>query len=274
MRSYLKLVNFEVNRFFKLYLVLIGLTIASQLIGTVVVSKNFVYDAERYINSNPMSTTEYAEHFGTTPFYMYFGSAFFVLPIALCIASLIIYVFFIWYRDWLGKNTFIYRLLMLPVERIQLYYSKLTAIMLFVLGLIALQIILIPIEVKVIEGIVPHHLQKEFLWLESFHVHRSILTYLYPPTATEFILIYGVGLIAVAVVFTAVLIERSYRFKGIFIAIVYVIASFFVFIGPLFLDSGYFYPIEIFVMLLVTAAIVLGSAMVIANRLLKYKIRV
>ena len=45
-------------------------------------------------------------------------------PIALCVVVLIIYVFFIWYRDWLGKNTFIYRLLMLPTARIQCLFSK------------------------------------------------------------------------------------------------------------------------------------------------------
>ena len=33
MNRYLKLVNFEFNRFLKLYLVLIGITILSQIIG-------------------------------------------------------------------------------------------------------------------------------------------------------------------------------------------------------------------------------------------------
>ena len=42
----------------------------------------------------------------------------------LCGVILIIYVFFIWYRDWLGKNTFIYRLLMLPTARIQCLFGK------------------------------------------------------------------------------------------------------------------------------------------------------
>lgn len=273
MKSFIKLVNFEVNRFFKLYLVLIGLTIASQLIGSIVVSKSYVKDVEEYLVENLMSRSELIGNFNMSPFNQYFGTAFFILPIVLCIATLMIYVFFIWYRDWLGKNTFIYRLLMLPVERINLYFSKLTAIMLFVLGLIALQIILVPIEVQIIEGIVPADLRKEFEWLESFHV-LSILSYLYPPTATEFILIYGIGLIFVAVVFTAILIERSYRLKGIFFAIVYGVISFFVFISPLLLDSDYFYPMEIFIMMLITSAIVLGSAIWIAHRLLKYKIRV
>ena len=66
-----------------------------------------------------------------------------------------IYVFFIWYRDWFGKSSFIYRLLMLPTKRIHIYFAKLTAIMFLVLGLIALQILLMPIEMQIVNSIVP-----------------------------------------------------------------------------------------------------------------------
>ena len=73
----------------------------------------------------------------------------------LCGVALIIYVFFIWYRDWLGKNTFIYRLLMLPTARINVYLAKATTILLFVLGLVALQLLLLPIEGQVLQWMVP-----------------------------------------------------------------------------------------------------------------------
>ena len=82
------------------------------------------------------------------------NSGWFGIPIIFCIAMLMIYVFFIWYRDWFGKNTFIYRLLMLPTERITIYFSKLTAILFFVLGLVALQIVLMLIEIQIINSIV------------------------------------------------------------------------------------------------------------------------
>lgn len=273
MKNYLKLVNFEVNRFFKLYLILIGLTILSQLIGAVVISKDYLNNVERNSIENLMPAAEVVQNYGLSPYNPYFNSAFFILPIVLCIASLMIYVFFIWYRDWFSKNTFIYRLLMLPTERINLYFSKLTTIMLFVLGLIALQVILVFVELQVIEAIVPAGLRNDIAW-QSVFLELGVLFHLYPPTGTEFILIYAIGLIFVAVIFTAIIIERCYRLKGIVLAIAYCIISFFVFIGPLFLDSGYFYPIEIFFMMVATAAIVLGSAIFIAHRLLKYKIRV
>jgi hypothetical protein len=276
MKSYLKLVNFEVNRFFKMYLILIGITILSQIIGSFAVSKRYMNEANRMIYENLMPKSQFIEQFGTLSFYQIVFSGWFLPPIALCIATLMIYVFFIWYRDWFGKNTFIYRLLMLPVERINIYFAKLTAIMFFVLGFIALQILLIPIEIQILKSIVPADFRTDLPFHEIFNL--SLMVLLYPNTIIEFILIYGIVLIFVSVVFTAILLERSYRLKGVFFAIVYGILSFIVFFAPaslgIFFARGYFYPIEIFVMELVTGAIVLVSAIWIANHLLKNKIRV
>ncbi|MBG9455804.1 hypothetical protein ABE61_17555 [Lysinibacillus sphaericus] len=275
MKNYLKLLNFEVNRFFKLYLTLIGLIIVSQFIGAVVVSKGYMNDVDQVIYKNQLSMSQYTEDYGLFSFDQFVGSEWFLLPIFFSIAVLMIYVFFIWYRDWFGKNTFIYRLLMLPTERITIYFSKLTTIMLFVLGLVALQMVLISIEMQIVNSIIPTDLQSHF----SIYDFDSLemLDWLYPNTLTEFFLIYGVGLIFVAVLFTAILIERSYGLKGIFIAIVYGMLSFGVFIAPLLVNrliNGYFYSLEVFLMELVISIIVLVSAIWIANHLLKYKIRV
>jgi len=275
MKNYLKLLNFEVNRFFKLYLTLIGLIIVSQFIGAVVVSKGYMNDVDQVIYKNQLSMSQYTEDYGLFSFDQFVGSEWFLLPIFFSIAVLMIYVFFIWYRDWFGKNTFIYRLLMLPTERITIYFSKLTTIMLLVLGLVALQMVLISIEMQIVNSIIPTDLQSHF----SIYDFDSLemLDWLYPNTLTEFFLIYGVGLIFVAVLFTAILIERSYGLKGIFIAIVYGMLSFGVFIAPLLVNrllNGYFYSLEVFLMELVISIIVLVSAIWIANHLLKYKIRV
>ncbi|MFJ8519537.1 hypothetical protein [Lysinibacillus xylanilyticus] len=275
MKNFFKLLNFEVNRFFKLYLTLIGLIIVSQFVGAVVVSKGYMTDVDQVMYKKQLSMSQYTKDYGSYSFDRFVGSEWFLLPIFFSIAVLMIYVFFIWYRDWFGKNTFIYRLLMLPTERITIYFSKLTTIMLFVLGLVALQIVLISIEIQIVNSIIPTDLQSHF----SIYDFDSLemLDWVYPNTLTEFFLIYGVGLTFVAVLFTAVLIERSYGLKGIFIAIVYGMLSFGVFITPLLVNrllNGYFYTLEVFLMELGISIIVLVSAIWIANYLLKYKIRV
>lgn len=275
MRSYLKLVNFEISRFFKLYLVLIGVTIVCQFVGAIIVSKGYMNRADLVMYENQLSVSQYLEQRSAFSFSHFVNSGWFVLSIVFCIAMLMIYVFFIWYRDWFGKNTFIYRLLMLPTGRINIYFAKLTAIMLFVLGLITLQILLIPFEMQIVNSIVPANLRTNFPFSGIYN--QEIWGLLYPSAFAGFILIYGIGLVFVAVLFTAILFERSYGLKGIFCAVVYGMFSFGILIAPLLLAdffTSYFYPLEILLMELVTSIIVLGSAIWIANQLLKHKIRV
>src|SRR5699024_11106150 len=95
------------------------------------------------IYEDGMSQASFIEQFGQFSFYDFGMSLWFVGPIALSIVVLLIYVFFIWYRDWFAKNTFIYRLLTLPTARLNVYLSNAPTIFLMVLELVALQLILI-----------------------------------------------------------------------------------------------------------------------------------
>lgn len=277
MNRYLKLVNFEFERFFRFYLILIGITILSEIIGIIVKSKAYLNLAHQEINVNLMPQSEFIEHFGKMSIHNFSQSGWFMGPIALCIVTLLIYVFFIWYRDWFGKTTFSYRLFMLPTERINIYFAKATTIILFVLGLVALQILLFPIESQLLKWLVPSEFRID-MSLTEITENLYFLYLLFPKTLIEFILYYGTGIIAVFVIFTAILFERSYRLKGIFYAIIYVAVSFLVFIGPALFDAfvleGYFYPIELFLLEIGAALLVLAGAIWVGNKLIKHKIRV
>lgn len=276
MRNYLKLVNFEINRFFKIYVALISLTAVVQLIGSAVVANEYMKQAKRMLYREMMPQSQFLEQHGPFSFMQVVYSPWFGIPIFLCIASLMIYVFFIWYRDWVGKNTFAYRLLTLPVERIIIYLAKLKAIMLFVLGLVSVQIILVMIEKQVTQVVVPNALRTDVptRWILKY----DVLSVLYPDSLLEFIAIYGLGCMFVAVLFTAILFERSYRWKGIVFAIGYGVISFIVFIAPMLLNSfvwiNYFYQTELLWMLTAISFLIFISAIWIANYLLKYKIKV
>ncbi|ATP41090.1 hypothetical protein CSE16_14080 [Solibacillus sp. R5-41] len=276
MKNYLKLVHFEVNRFFKLYVIIMGLTIVSQIIGVIFESKAYLENTKRIMFENQLSFSEFiGEGYRGSPFDQFVNSGWALLPVFMCIVILMLYVFFIWYRDWFAKNTFIYRLLLLPTNRLTIYFAKMTTILLFVFGLIALQLILIPIELQIMNGIIPVDYRTNFSIYELFYF--DLWTMLYPTTFMKFILSYGVGLICVAVLFTSILIERSFRLKGIFFAIVYGVLSFFVLIVPIFLMSlypNYFYPLELLTIAFIISSIVLGIAIWLASYLLKYKITV
>ena len=189
MSRYLKLVHFEFNRFLKLYLVLIGMTIVLQIVGVIVSSQNYLNRANDAMYKEFLSKETFIEQYGTFSFFDLTQTSWFIGPIALCIAVLIIYVFFIWYRDWLGKNTFIYRLLMLPTNRLNLYLAKATTILLFILGLLAVQLLLFPIEGQILQWMVPAEFRTDMTIFEI--TNRDYLNVFFPQTFTEFILYYG-----------------------------------------------------------------------------------
>lgn len=276
MSRFLKLVNFEFNRFWKLYMVLIGITILSQIIGVIVESRAYVNRANRSIYEELMPKSEFIEQNGTLSFFNISQTLWFLGPLVLSLVVLIIYVFFIWYRDWLGKNTFIYRLLMLPTARFHVYLAKATAILLFILGLVALQLLLLPIENQVLLWIVPNELRINLSVYEMIKAPELMI--LFPNTFSGFILYYAGGMAAIFIVFTAILFERSFRMKGVFYGILYSAASIFIFLAPIlvnaFILNNYLYPMELFFMELATGLIVLAGTIWTGNFLIKKKVRV
>jgi hypothetical protein len=202
----------------------------------------------------------------------------FFIPILLSIGVLAIYVFLIWYRDWFGKNTFIYRLLMLPSARRHIYLAKGTAILIFVFGLVSFQLALLSVESFIFNLIVSSDMRDPSHFSEIISSNRA-LAMLLPENFDQFLVIYGLGIIAVLAIFTAILIERSYRRVGILYGIFYLaiclVAILFPMIG-LGLDQmdGYLYPNEIFVIELAMCVGVASVSVWLGFRLLSKKITV
>ncbi|MEH7383287.1 hypothetical protein V7138_22685 [Bacillus sp. JJ1533] len=276
MKRYLKLVNFEFSRFFKLYLVLVGITVFFQGIGIIFTSKRYLGRAEKAMVEDMISKSDYISQYGKITMIDFVQTLWFMGPIMLGGATLLIYVFFIWYRDWLGKNTFSYRLLVLPTARLNVYLAKATTILLFVLGLIAVQLVLIPVESRVFQWMVPGEFRADFTVGEIMNV--NYLQMLYPKSFMDFILYYGTGIAGVCVVFNAILLERSYRLKGIFLGILYCAITFLFLLAPLLVDEymlgNYFYPNELFYLVVGAGLVAWAAAIWIGNYLLNKKIRV
>lgn len=277
MNRYLKLVNFELNRFIRIYIVLAAITIIAQIVGVMAMSNRYLDLANVVINKDHVSKETFLDEYGYMSFANITDTLWFLGPIALSIAALIFYSFFIWYRDWFGKNTFIYRLLMLPNPRINVYLAKATALFLMVLGLISLQLILLPIESKILQFMVPVDFRTDFSINEvitSFHY----LTVFYPRTFIGFILSYGTGFMAVFVLFTVILFERSYRLKGIFFGAIYGVLTVVVFFLPdiveMILRTQYLYPSEVLALRIALGLIITTMSIWVSYYLLRKKIRV
>lgn len=277
MNRYLKLVNFEFNRFSKIYISLIVLTIVSQIIGVFVVSNNFLKNAKEIMGNSSVTVAKFIEENEAMSFYQISGSLWVIGPIVICIAALLFYMFLIWYRDWYGKNSFIYRLLMIPTARLNIYFAKATSLFLMVLGLVAVQISLLPLENIFMKYLVPSELRIDLTLTEIINSSQYIAL-LFPTTLFDFGVNYAIGFIFVFVIFTAILLERSFGVIGILLAAFYGVATYLVLLLPLFitatLDKAFLYPMEYFILEVVLVLIILGISIMISRFLLNKKITV
>jgi hypothetical protein len=233
--------------------------------------------ANEKIYEELMPKAEFLSNFGQMSFLSVVGSVWFLGPIALCIAGVGFYIFLIWYRDWFGKNTFIYRLLMLPTTRLNIFYAKITNILLLTFGFVAFQLILIPLEATVLKWMVPKEFRVD-LTVQEIISGMPGLNIFMPTSIFGVIVYYGAGFMVVSILFTAILMERSYKWKGIFAGIIYSLIALAVFISPLLLQefilNDFFYPMELFLMEIAMGIIVLAVSIWMSGFLLKKKITV
>jgi hypothetical protein len=199
-------------------------------------------------------------------------------PILLCIAALLLYVFIIWYRDWFGKGTFIYRLLMLPGPRSHLYWAKLSAILVFIFTLLSFQLLLLVLQDALFRLIVPGDLRAPSHFSDVISANRA-LPVLLPASPDQFLVSYGMGIVALLVVFAAILLERSYRPPyGIILAAGYLsVCGAALAFATFKLLAGYYrwlYPGEMLVLVVAVWGVTAALSVWLGNRLLAKKVSV
>lgn len=277
MKNYLKLVHFELNRFIKIYIALIGITIISQFTGIFLQSRSHVAFVSQTLREESLSIKQFFINYSPFTMVNMANSGWFIIPIIFSVAALVFYSFFIWYRDWFGKNAFIYRLLMLPTIRINLFFSKLTVIFLMVLGLIATQLILLPIESTLFNQLLPDYLRYN-LSTQTIISSSEYLTFLFPNSFIQFLIHYGLGLLILIVLFTIILFERSFHLKGIVYGGLFSVGMLILMLSPFIiqakLNAYYLYPIENFTIELILGIVIASLCISISHYLLNKKITV
>ncbi|SFS84768.1 hypothetical protein [Paenibacillus sp. BC26] len=280
MNRFLKLLHMEVSRFWKLYVTLFVMTLFMQCGGILYESNKYMQVVKDKMGPATSTFAKFAAENGVVSFsdMMSRANLFILAPIALCIGGLALYVFLIWYREWMGKNMFIYRLLMLPTERRHLYLAKLSAILLFVFGLVAFQLLILPLESALFTSVVDQELRGGAETLTSVIQNHSFLQILVPRTFTELILYYGSGALFVIILFTAILLERSYRLKGIVAGVIYIGVACLLLIAPMLIMNrdinDYLYPNEIFIIEFIIAVLIGAMSLAISFFLMNKKISV
>lgn len=278
MKDYLKLAHMEIYRFRFVLAGLMGLTLVMQLGALAVSAKEKVGMLEHMLAGTEtyafpwMSDGRISFAEARAGFFQWED-----LSVLIVISVLLLYVFLIWYRDWLGRGAFIYRLLMLPASRIHLYTAKLTALMTFILCMLSWQALLLAIGRLLFNRLTPIELRASSTLTEA--AKNGFLAYLMPEGILHFLYVYGIGMLAVLAVFTAILLERSYRLIGILYAGLYLAVCALAFALPivslgLYKPYAYFYPAEILAVELAMCVLVAVVSVWLAFRLLNRKIAV
>ena len=276
MSRFLKLLNFEYHRFSKVYLVLLSITILSQIVGVYVLSRNYLKRMQEVVYEYGHSINDFIQSHGTMNMIKITHSIWFIGPIALCVISLLIYLFIIWYRESYGRSTFIKRLFIMSMPRMNIFFTKLISILIMVFGLIALQILLLYVSSELLTWIVPNDFRTDYTISEI--IRHTELKIFIPESFTELILIYGIGLMFVVVLFTIILFERSFQLRGILIGTVYGAVTVVVFTLPMMaqtiLNKKLFHNSDLVSLEVLLGLIIVISSLFVSRYLLNHKVTV
>lgn len=227
MNKILSLYNIEFKRIYKLYFALIGMVFVANLAGVAISIKNSV-EKISLENNLPMNVNSLKTNIGydlintfvIKDVYIY-GSLILGVAVLMCL----FYALIIWYRDYYSRSKTIYTLLCLPQPRFNIYLSKLITVVVMIYGIIASQLLFWYIDLNIVKnlgGIQSPGFVNVFKNMMNTYEGVNIVS----PNIVEFIMIDVIGVIlAIVVIFTAVLIERSIKKVGIILGISYIALS-------------------------------------------------
>lgn len=278
LKHFIRLVNFEFERMYKFLFTIMGILVVANLAGYVLLPLQYMNNARETMRVDSLTVAQFLEN--NDPFSMYPVSiSLWILgPIALGIIGFLFYSIFIWYREWFGKNTFIYRLLMIPISRMQIFFAKFLMIFIGVFSLLALQIISLWIGEMIVSSLVSSEFYASYNLLEILQLNY-ILETIFPANWEVFLGSYVIGFVAILVLFTVILFERSYRIKGLIMGIGYAIACLLFVISPnlipyLVKNHHILFASEILLLIFGLTLIVGAISILISRFLLKHKITV
>jgi len=197
----LKLIGWEVERMTKPYLILITLLVVVQFgwLGFFLWSETNMYEEIRRTG-----TPDYILTFAN-----YLGGMAFILSIGVAVTAMIFFSFWIWYRDFQGRGTFMMRLLLMPQQRMLVFGAKLVTMMLMILGLFSVQWIALKLQYIAFSSWFDSQMIPMRGSFEQTIGYDGALSIMYPASIVNFIIHQLLIVIIILFVFTFVLIERS-----------------------------------------------------------------
>ncbi|GAA0789040.1 ABC-2 transporter permease [Hathewaya limosa] len=143
------------------------------------------------------------------------------LKMFICLGILVIFLYaiIIWLREWIGNNKTIYTLLTLPISRHKIILSKFSTIFLLGSTYLSLHIGTLFIDNIILKNSISKEVFYDMSPIKAI-TQRCYQSDIFPYNITDFNVYILIIITIVFLIFSCVLLERSFRWKGLILGIV------------------------------------------------------
>ncbi len=232
----LTLYDMEFKRIYKIYFALIGILFASNIGVTLFsiysVSAGSLDEHGNIINMSILRSSEGMKYINSYVISELASITKFIMAFAVLLCLL--YSLVIWYRDYFSKSKTIATLLMLPQKRFNIYISKLITVIMMIFGIMSIQFLFWFIDLVIVKVILNVNVDGFINVFKTILGSQNRISNLIFAQPIDFIMINTLGVIlAVTVIFTGVMIERSYRKIGPVLGSIYIVACIMIYIATI-----------------------------------------
>lgn len=232
----LTLYDMEFKRIYKIYFALIGILFASNIGVTLFsiysVSAGRLDEHGNIINMSILRSSEGMKYINSYVISELASITKFIMAFAVLLCLL--YSLVIWYRDYFSKSKTIATLLMLPQKRFNIYISKLITVIMMIFGVMSIQFLFWFIDLVIVKVILNVNVDGFINVFKTILGSQNRISNLIFAQPIDFIMINTLGVIlAVTVIFTGVMIERSYRKIGPVLGSIYIVACIMIYVATI-----------------------------------------
>lgn len=275
MSRILTLYDIEFKRIKKIYFSILGLLTISNLIWFVYNLHSVAKQVQEILNiRGGIGLLKSEEAYiiiknGGLIYSLYILSLFFMI---LAIIWCLYYTLLIWYKDFSNKTKVVYTLFTLPYNKFNIFISKLITVVSFIYGVLVTQHILWILEIFIIKSFTGIDIS-EIIHIINYNNSMSFLIMGLPIYPLEIFMYYVIGpILAVIVLFTGVLIHKSFDKLGGFLGLCYIAIVGFVY---MFISTtSMIFTDELLKNHILYYAIIGGLSLIISYRLLNKRIHV
>lgn len=268
MNKFLSLLYCEVNKIGKIFFIALISLVSFSSIAAFINAKNDMNGWMAFAinqNSTVSELVKSGEISRISNRDMIVGNGILLCGAIFLMLNVFVYAFIIWYREWMGNNKTIYSLLTLPIDRMNVYMVKLITVILmglsvastFIIGLIATFYIQKAVYIKEVFSEVTLLGCIGSLFYQFIHLKLLLIL---------------TCISMVTLIFILILLERSFKIKGIFLG-VFVSLSFIALI--IFIaQNRYLYTVEKISIICVLDVVSILLSIIYGRYLIKNKVTV